>query len=119
MNRIEFKQFLSDNSDCLIIVKGYADWCAPCKRISPLINQEINALEYEHGAANVRFLQINVDDDADVAAYVKIQKLPTMISYISGEPSHAVVSANEDEVKHFFKQSSHSYSSVSKSEATF
>ena len=110
MDRNEFKKFLSDNTGCLVIVKAYAEWCAPCKRVSPLIDSEINGLVSEHGADNVKFLEIDIDEDADVATYIKIQKLPTMISYINGQPVHAIVTANEPEIKEFFKKSSCSYS---------
>ena len=119
MDRNEFKKFLADNTGCLVIVKAYADWCAPCKRISPLVDSEIDGLVAEHGTNNVRFLQINMDEDGDVAAYIKIQKLPTMISYIDGQPMHAIVSANEQEIRDFFKKSSCSYSLASNSGGTF
>jgi thioredoxin-like negative regulator of GroEL len=110
MDRNEFKTFLSDNAGRLVIVKAYADWCAPCKRISPLVDSEIMGLIAEHGGDNVKFLQINIDEDTDVASFIKIQKLPTMISYICGQPTHVIVTANEPEIREFFKKSSCSYS---------
>jgi thioredoxin-like negative regulator of GroEL len=119
MDRTEFKKFLSDNAGCLVIVKAYADWCAPCKRISPLVENEIVALVAEHGTNNVRFLQINMDEDGDVATYIKIQKLPTMISYIDGQPTHAITTANEQDIRDFFKKSSCSYALASNSGASF
>jgi thioredoxin-like negative regulator of GroEL len=119
MDRSEFKRFLLENSGSLVIVKAYADWCAPCKRISPLVDSEIMGLIAEHGEDNIKFLQINIDDDADVASYIKIQKLPTIVSYIKGEPTHAIVTANEQEIREFFKKSSCSYSLTSGSGAKF
>jgi thioredoxin-like negative regulator of GroEL len=110
MDRNDFKKFLAENAGRIVIVKAYADWCAPCKRVSPLIDSEIMGLVAEHGGDNVKFLQINIDDDADVASYIKIQKLPTMICYIEGQPIHAIVTANEPEIRDFFKKSSCSYS---------
>ena len=119
MDRNEFKKFLSENAGSLVIVKAYADWCAPCKRISPLVDLEVSGLICEHGETNVVLLQINIDDDTDVASYIKIQKLPTMISYIGGKPMHAIVTANEPEIKDFFRKASYSYSLSSGSGATF
>ena len=110
MDRTEFKKILSENTGNLVIVKAYADWCAPCKRVSPLVDNEIMGLISEHGVDNVRLIQINIDDDGDVASYLKIQKLPTMISYIDGEPLHVIVTANESDIREFFKKSSCSYS---------
>lgn len=119
MDRNEFKKFLADNAGCLVIVKAYADWCVPCKRISPLVNREIAGLVSEHGADNVRFLEVNMDEDGDVATYIKIQKLPTIVSYINGEPSNVVVGASEQEILDFFKKTSCSYSLTSNSGGTF
>lgn len=110
MDRSEFKQFLADNSGRLVIVKAYAVWCSPCKRVSPLVESEIATLVSEHGTDNVKLLQINIDEDVDVASFIKIQKLPTMISYIGGQPIHAIVTSNEQEIRDFFKKSSCSYS---------
>lgn len=121
MDRNDFKKFIAENAGRLVIVKAYADWCAPCKRVAPLIQSEIGALCDEHGCDNVRLMEINIDDDADVASYIKIQKLPTLVSYVGGQPIHAIVSANEPEIKEFFKKSSCSYSLSSNSggQATF
>jgi thioredoxin-like negative regulator of GroEL len=121
MDRNDFKKFIGENIGRLVIIKAYADWCAPCKRVSPLVESEIGALESEYGTDNVRFMEINIDEDADVASYIKIQKLPTLISYVEGQPTHAIVSANEPEIRDFFKKSSCSYSlsSNSSGSATF
>jgi thioredoxin 1 len=119
MDRNDFKKFLTENAGCLVIVKAYADWCVPCKRVAPLVDLEVSGLICEHGTDNVRFLQINMDEDGDVATYIKIQKLPTMVSYITGQSSHVVVGADENEIKSFFKKSSCSYSLATGSGATF
>lgn len=116
MDRTEFKQFIANNSNKLIIVKAHAIWCAPCKRIAPLIDNEISALMTEYGANNVIFKAIDMDEDSDVANYLKIKKLPTLISYIDGEPAHVVQSANEIEINHFFKKSNYSYSLLNRSD---
>jgi putative thioredoxin len=109
MDRDELKKMLAENTGNLVIVKAYADWCAPCKRISPLVDSEIMGLIAEHGIDHVRLIQINIDEDVNVASYLKIQKLPTMISYIGGQPLHVIVTANEPEIREFFKKSSCSY----------
>ncbi len=119
MDRNDFKKFLAENAGCLVIVKAYAEWCAPCKRISPLVDNEVMGLIGEHSADKVRFLQIDMDEDGDVAAYIKIQKLPTLVSYIDGQPTHVNVGADESEIRSFFKKSSCSYSLATGSGATF
>lgn len=119
MDRDELKKMLAENTGNLVIVKAYADWCAPCKRIAPLVDNEIMGLIAEHGGEHVRLISINIDEDVNVASYLKIQKLPTMISYIGGQPLHVIVTANEPEIREFFKKSSCSYSLSNNSGGTF
>lgn len=109
-NRNEFKNYLLSNASKLIILKAYADWCAPCKRVAPEINGHIASLIQEHGLDNVIFIQINIDDDSDIATYLKITKLPTLISYIGGEITHINISSSEKDIVDFFYKSNCSYS---------
>jgi thioredoxin 1 len=118
-NRNDYKAFISENSSKLIIVKAYADWCAPCKRVAPIIETHIAALIQEHGSENIVFIELNIDDDADIATYLNIKKLPTLISYISGELTYVNISADENEISSFFKKNNYTYSIKSNNDAVF
>ena len=56
------------------ILYFYADWCGPCKSVSPLI--EIISNEYGN-ALNV--FKVNVDNSSDVSARYNIMSIPTLL----------------------------------------
>lgn len=68
-NRNEWK-YLGDKP---AIIDFYADWCGPCKRLSPIL-EEI-AAEYE---GEVIIYKVNVDDERDIATAFGIRSLPTL-----------------------------------------
>ncbi|MBQ7947365.1 MAG: thioredoxin [Bacteroidaceae bacterium] len=55
------------------IIDFYADWCGPCKRLSPIL-EEI-AAEYE---GEVIIYKVNVDNERDIATAFGIRSLPTL-----------------------------------------
>ena len=56
------------------IVDFWANWCGPCKMISPLL-EEI-ATEYE---GKVNIYKVNADEENDVASAVGVQGLPSLL----------------------------------------
>jgi thioredoxin 1 len=76
------------NSEVPVLVDFYADWCGPCRRIAPLINEISNETE---GKALV--YKVNVDDNQDLAAKYSVMSIPCVISFLRGEPHKRVVGA--------------------------
>lgn len=52
-------------SSAYVVVDFYADWCGPCKQISPIFEQ-LAAAESKPG--RIVFCKVNVDNQRDVAA---------------------------------------------------
>lgn len=63
-------------SDKLVLVDFYADWCAPCKRMAPSI-EEIS----KEMADKVVVLRINADEHPDLCKALNIDALPTIQIY--------------------------------------
>lgn len=57
-----------------LIVDCYADWCGPCKRLSPIL-QELND-EY---MGKIKIVKINTDENRDLAYTLKISSIPTLL----------------------------------------
>jgi thioredoxin 1 len=55
------------------VLKFYADWCGPCKKITPLFNEM--AVKFP----TVNFKTINVDESSDISDLYKVEALPTFI----------------------------------------
>lgn len=66
----EFK-FLGDKP---ALIDFYADWCGPCKMLSPLLEEVSN--EY---AGRVDVYKVNVDDEEELASLFAIRSIPTLI----------------------------------------
>jgi thioredoxin len=63
-------------SDKIVLVDFYADWCAPCKKMKPYL------LEIEKEmSANVILVRINADDNQALCKELKIDALPVIQVY--------------------------------------
>lgn len=75
-------------SELLVLVDFYADWCAPCRRLAPVIDEL--AEEYN---GDVRFVKVNVDDNASLAVEFGVQSIPTLIFFKGGQQVAKIVGA--------------------------
>lgn len=73
----EFKKILSENKK--VVVDFYADWCGPCKMMSPMF--EAAATEVK----DVVFAKLNVDELQSIAQEFEISSIPTMILFKYGK----------------------------------
>ena len=67
-------------SDKTVIVDFYADWCGPCKMLSPIL-EEISEEYGDKALVGV----INVDEQMELAMRFGIQSIPTLYIYKNGE----------------------------------
>ena len=65
-------------SDKIVLVDFFADWCGPCKMLSPIVEQVANENE------NIKVCKINTDTKPVLAFEYKIMSIPTLISFKDG-----------------------------------
>ena len=58
--------------DKLVFIDLYADWCVPCRILSPIIS------ELENEFSDVKFCKINIDEERNLASIFKIDSVPTI-----------------------------------------
>jgi len=81
---LNFKQFV--NSHKYVVVDFWADWCAPCRAIAPIVKEM--AAKY---AGRVAFGKLNVDENPRTAGEYGIMGIPTLIFFKDGQPLDMVV----------------------------
>ncbi len=70
------------------VVDFYADWCGPCRMVSPVIEN----LSKEYGR-RVKFVKINTDENPDIAMKFDIMSIPTIMVFKNGQISSRTVGA--------------------------
>lgn len=73
-----FQQHISRN-DIPVVVDFWADWCGPCKMMTPAYAQAAANLE-----PKVRFAKLNTEQEQDIAAQYHIRSIPTLIIFKAG-----------------------------------
>ena len=67
-----------------VIVDFWAPWCGPCKQLGPMLEQAVKAAK---GA--VRMVKVNVDENQQVAAQLRVQSIPAVFAFAGGQPVDA------------------------------
>lgn len=73
----------------VVIVDAYADWCGPCKELTPRLEQ----LVISKGRGSVRLAKLNVDVEQSLSQALNITTLPTLIVVHKGKIVHSVTGA--------------------------
>lgn len=67
------------NGNQLVLVDFFADWCGPCKMMSPIL-QEVKSIVKDQ----VKIIKINVDTNPELAAKFMVRGVPTLILFKNG-----------------------------------
>ena len=79
-----FNQAVESNDT--ILVDFWAEWCGPCKMISPILDEISNEYGLPVG-------KLNVDENPEKAQEYSVQSIPTMVLFRNGKPVHTVLGA--------------------------
>ena len=73
-------------SNKVVLVDFYADWCGPCKMMSPVIDKIA-----EEADDRVKVCKLNVDDAQDIAVEYNVMSIPTLILFKDGNEVNRLV----------------------------
>ena len=83
MNISEFVELVKDGTT---IVDFWAEWCGPCKMVTPVLEE----LAEETGA---KLLKINVDEEQELAKAFSISSIPVIALYVDGSKTSEIIGA--------------------------
>lgn len=66
-------------SDKKVLLDFWADWCAPCMMLSPIVDEVSNEI------SNIKFGKVNVDEQGELAQAFGISSIPTLMVIENGK----------------------------------
>ena len=83
-----------------VIVDFWAPWCGPCKQLGPMLEKLVR-----QAGGMVRLVKINVDENQEIAAQLRVQSIPMVYAFKDGRPVDAFSGAlPESQLKTFIEK---------------
>ena len=79
-------------SDKLVLIDFYADWCGPCKMMSPIIDEIA-----EEVGDKIKVVKINVYENQELEMEYEVMSIPTIIILQNGEVKNSFVGVRKKE----------------------
>ncbi len=74
-----------------VIVDFWAPWCGPCKQLGPALEKAVT-----QAGGLVRLVKINVDENQEIAAQLRVQSIPAVFAFKDGRPVDGFTGALPD-----------------------
>ena len=79
-------------SDKLVLIDFYADWCGPCKMMSPIIDEIAEEI-----GDKVKVGKVNVDENQELSMEYEVMSIPTIVILQNGKVKNSFVGVRAKE----------------------
>jgi thioredoxin 1 len=80
----DFEEVIKSNR--LVLVDFWAEWCGPCRKVSPILDEISNETGLLVG-------KLNIDENPEKTMEYQVSSIPTMVLFMDGKPIHSVIGA--------------------------
>ena len=75
-------------SELPVLVDLWAEWCGPCKQLSPRVEEVAREL-----AGRLKVVKVNVDQNPELAQAFRAQSIPMLVVIVGGRPAKSATGA--------------------------
>ncbi|MFP6779097.1 MAG: thioredoxin [Alphaproteobacteria bacterium] len=94
------KDVIEASKSVPILVDFWADWCAPCKQLTPVLESLVKSYK-----GQLKLVKIDTEKNQELSQQLQIQSLPTVYAFYEGQPIDGFSGAMpENEVKTFINK---------------
>ena len=79
----DFENIISNNN--ITLIDFYADWCGPCKALSPIID------DIAKSETHITVGKVNVEEERELATKFGVRSIPTMVIFKNGKEVNRLV----------------------------
>ena len=101
ITKITSQNFESEvlNESKTVLVDFWADWCGPCKMLSPLVDEVAQEI------TDIKVGKVNVDEQPELAMKYNVMSIPTLIVFQNGDAVEKSVGfVSKDEILSLLKK---------------
>ena len=89
VKEVNQNEFLNEIKEGVTVVDFFAQWCGPCKMITPVLDSIAEEMNSE-----VNFIKADVDECDEIADKYEISNIPAIVIFKNGEEQERIVGFN-------------------------
>lgn len=94
------QKVIEESKNKPVIVDFWATWCNPCKQLTPMLEKIVKQMN-----GKVKLVKIDIDQNQSLAQQMRIQSVPTVLSFFEGKPVDGFTGMkSEEELFNFIKE---------------